>query len=218
MIAVLLCCFAGGLSISTELLGNILQTDFNWFYLVVLRVAQREGAIGDRGFQAWTDGGLATSTANFRRCQCERRSLFLAGLAKCHALRQPDLLLSCCRAVGKASAVCHRTQLALCFKSNAPDMYRMKGAYGMSDGTGHWLWRWMLCSWLMRSSQQCQLRRLRQERWQWTLASVADLSVESTAGVASCVAPYAQWRQCLAGFSEPSLLDDVSCGRRHPVG
>ena len=73
-------------------------------YHIVLRVWQREGASCDRGFQVWTFGGLATSTANFRRCQCERHSLLLARLAKDHALQQPEMRLWSCRAVGKASA------------------------------------------------------------------------------------------------------------------
>ena len=70
-------------------------------------------------------------------------SLFLAGLAKHHALRQPDVRLSGRRAVGKASAVSHRTKLALYFKSNSPEMYRRKGPHGRNGGTGHWFWRWL---------------------------------------------------------------------------
>ena len=52
-------------------------------------------------------------------------------------LRHPDVRLSCCRAVGKASAVCLiRTQLALYFKSNSREMYKMKGACGREG------WHW----------------------------------------------------------------------------
>ena len=57
-----------------ELLGNPLQRDSDWSLLIVLRVKQREGESGDRSFQVWTYGGLATSTANIRKCQCERHT------------------------------------------------------------------------------------------------------------------------------------------------
>ena len=40
--------------------------------------AQRRGTSGDRGFQV-TTCGLATSTGNLRRCQCERRTIRVPG-------------------------------------------------------------------------------------------------------------------------------------------
>ena len=48
-------------------------------YLIVLRLAQRKCRSGDRGFQVRTYGGLATSTANLRRCQCQRHTIRVPG-------------------------------------------------------------------------------------------------------------------------------------------
>ena len=48
--------------------------------LIVLRVLQREDASDDQDLPIWTYGGLVTSTTKFRRCQCERHTLFLAKL------------------------------------------------------------------------------------------------------------------------------------------